>query len=159
MSEIVFYAAPRVRALLPRLLEACLARDWRAVVQTASPQESAAWDEWLWTYAPNSFLPHGCADAKHAEDQPICISHSDAAPNKAQALFLLEGSARADADKFQRCIYVFEDSTDKKDWCAAMEEKWQALCAAGASPVWWQRAGGRWQKRPANAPQASGEKP
>lgn len=160
MSEILFYAAPRagLRALLPRLLQACLEHQWRALVQTASPQQSAAWDEWLWTYAPNSFLPHGRADAKHAADQPICISHDEAAPNGAQVLFLLDGSARANADRFQRCVYVFEDAGADSPLRARMEAAWRQHHAAGAAPVWWQRVRGRWQQSPpvsAAAPSSS----
>ena len=153
MSDIVFYASPRagLRALLPRLLDACLERGWRALVQTASPEESAQWDEWLWTYAPNSFLPHGLADAPHADEQPVCISHQAARPpNKAEVVFLLEGAHRTDGDKFRRQVYVWEDAGAPEPR-AAMEAAWRAHQAAGASCIWWERVSGKWQQRPPSA--------
>ena len=58
MTEIWFYHLQRrtLEAVLPGLLERALQRGWRAVVQGASEERIAAFDEHLWTYSDESFL-------------------------------------------------------------------------------------------------------
>jgi len=67
MTEIRFYHLQRTKleAALPKMLELCLSRDWRAVVRAPDPQQVTEMSEWLWTYDPRSFLPHGAAEDGH----------------------------------------------------------------------------------------------
>ena len=62
MTEVLFYHLERqpLERVLPELLEKCLERGWRAVVQVGSDERSEALDGHLWTYRTR-FLPHGTA--------------------------------------------------------------------------------------------------
>ena len=63
MTEVLFYHLGRqpLDRVLPGLLEKTLERGWRAVVQAGSRERVEALDTLLWTYADDSFLPHGTA--------------------------------------------------------------------------------------------------
>ena len=61
MPEFWFYQLQKrtLDQALPALVERTLQRGWRAVVQARTPQRLTALDDLLWTYADDSFLPHG----------------------------------------------------------------------------------------------------
>ncbi len=61
MPEIWFYQLQRrtLDQVLPNLIERTIQRGWRSVVQAKTPERLAALDALLWTYAEDSFLPHG----------------------------------------------------------------------------------------------------
>ena len=72
MTEILFYHLEHrpLERVLPELLEKCLERGWRAVVQTAEQERLEALDTQLWTYRDIAFLPHGTAADGAPERQP-----------------------------------------------------------------------------------------
>ncbi len=74
--EVLFYHLERqpLERALPALLEKTLAKGWRAVVQAASEERLAALDLALWTYADDSFLPHGTAKTGSADAQPVYLT-------------------------------------------------------------------------------------
>ena len=61
MTEILFYHLQRqpLEKVLPSLLEKSLERGWQAAIQAVSEERLQALDDGLWTYADESFLPHG----------------------------------------------------------------------------------------------------
>ena len=73
MTEIHFYhlqSQPLERAL-PLLIEKCLERGWRCVVQAASDERVDALDSLLWTYRDDSFLAHGTDRDEEAAEHPV----------------------------------------------------------------------------------------
>ena len=68
MTEFRFYHLERRRIdqALPEILEEALAHGLRAVVQAPSEERVEALNERLWTYADESFLPHGAARRRRA---------------------------------------------------------------------------------------------
>ena len=131
---------------LPRLLAKARERGWRSIVKVADPERLAALDVALWTFADESFLPHGRAADPHPEDQPILLTQDDANPNGAAALFVVDGAAVPDAiDAFER-VAILLDGTDD----AALAEGrrvFKALRQAGhALDYWRQNETGAWYK-------------
>ena len=94
--EVWFYHLERTSLdqALPELLEKTLARDWRALVRTPSPERIEHLDGWLWSYRDDAFLPHGTEHEPMAERQPVLITSGLTNPNRADAL-----AFRADACK------------------------------------------------------------
>ncbi len=74
--------------MLPKLLEKTLASEKRAVVLAASVDRVEALAAQLWTYDPDSWLPHGTARDGSPEEQPIWLTERDENPNGAAFLFL-----------------------------------------------------------------------
>lgn len=146
MTEIGFYQllATPLETALPKLLEKALARGLRASVAAGSAERAQALDAALWTYAPESFLPHGRAPALAAE-QPIWLSPDIENPNNAVLLVTLGGQIPARLEDWERVCDMF-DGTDETALEAA-RGRWKTLKAAGhALSYWRQTTAGGWEK-------------
>ena len=146
--EVLFYHLERapLESVLPQLLEKTLERGWRAVVQAGTPERLEALDEALWTYRPESFLPHGSARDGHADAQPIYLTTGDDTPNAAAIRFLVDGAAPAKYEAFARMVFLFDGNNT--DAIAQARAQWKAAIAAGCTATYWQQnASGRWEKK------------
>jgi DNA polymerase-3 subunit chi len=152
MTEIWFYHLQRrnLDDVLPGLLERALQRGWRAVVQGTTEERIAAFDEHLWTYSDDSFLPHGTAREGDAETQPIFLTTGPDNPNGAAVRFLIEGAEVAPilerGEEYQRIMLLF-DGNDAEALAAARAQ-WRELKEGGhAISYWQQNEDGRWEER------------
>lgn len=147
MSEIAFYHLTRgsLEQVLPRLLEKVLESGLRAVVRCPSAERLEALDRALWTWAPDSFLPHGSAADGFPDRQPIWLTTGVDRPNDAGVLVLVEDAPEAGLEAYARVLVPF-DGRDP----AALERaraRWRGWRAAGHRLVYWQQdAAGRWVK-------------
>ena len=148
MTEIGFYHLqqwPLDRAL-PKLLEKVLERGMRAVVIAGSEERVEALNTALWTYEPESFLPHGSARDGNAEAQPIWLTAEDENPNGAQVLFLTDGATSDRVPEYQLCIELF-DGNDAEAVEAA-RRRWAAYKKAGHRLTYYQQTeAGRWEEK------------
>ena len=147
MTEVHFYHLQRqpLERALPQLVVKCLERGWRCVVQAASNERVDALDALLWTYADDSFLPHGTDREAEARDMPVVLTTSDGNPNTAQVRFLVDG-AMAEVSIYERAIHLF-DGNDP-DAVEAARARWKEAQAAGFVVTYWQQdEAGRWQKK------------
>lgn len=149
MTEILFYHLQHqpLERVLPTLVERSLARGWQAAIQTASEERLAALDDQLWTYADESFLPHGTDREPDAASQPVVLTTRDANPNAAAIRFLVEGAdLPADAASYARLCVLF-DGTDQ-DALLRAREQWRQAKEAGHEVAYWQQdESGRWNKK------------
>lgn len=147
-TEILFYHLQRqpLQAVLPGLLERSLARGWRCVVEGGNPERLEAIDSHLWTYADESFLPHGLASEAHARETPIVLTAGPENPNGANVRFFVDGATTDDLTAYDRAVILF-DGTDE-DALAGARAEWKKLKDAGHAPTYWQQsAEGRWEKK------------
>ncbi|MGE0603006.1 MAG: DNA polymerase III subunit chi, partial [Xanthobacteraceae bacterium] len=95
MSEVYFYHLQNqpLEKVLPQLLEKCLERGWRCVVQAQSDERVTALDQHLWTFRDDAFLAHGTDKEANAAEQPVLLTTTDANPNEAKVRFFVEGAA------------------------------------------------------------------
>lgn len=135
MTDIQFYqltVTPLERAL-PKLLEKALAGSRRAVVYCGSEERAEQLNQLLWTYDPNSFLPHGTAKDGNAERQPVYLAASRENPNEATVAIVLNGEALADMPGFTRIIDLYDGREETSVNRAA--ERRDAYRAAGHRPA------------------------
>ena len=151
MTEVWFYhlqSQPLARAL-PKLLEKALARGWRVVVQTVDDLRLKALDDLLWTYAPESFLPHGSAREKGADRQPILVTTDAANPNGAALRMYVEGAEidlDPDATGYERVILMFDGGNEAE--LDAARRQWARLKGQGFALAYWQQGEqGGWEQR------------
>lgn len=145
--EVLFYHLERqpLERVLPMLLEKTLAKGWRAVVQVGSEERLQALDSALWTYAEDSFLPHGSARAGSADAQPVYLTTGDETPNGAGVRFLVDGATAASFDGAERLVFVFDGRDDEAT--AAARDQWKGAKAAGCQVTYWRQTDeGRWEK-------------
>ena len=144
MTEIRFYHLTRktLEQALPELLEKTLARGWRAVVMAGSPERVEALTHHLWTYKPDSFLPHGSEKDGDPAMQPVWLTTADERPNEAEVLFLTDGATSEGVGDFQRVCEVFDGNDEAA--VAAARERWKLYKAAGHDLSYWQQGPRGW---------------
>lgn len=114
MGQIDFYqiGEARLEQVMLILLRKTLAANQKALVLCPMPEASVI-DTALWSYEPESWIPHGLDTANGADFCHVWIS-SDMAVNPidAEYLFLLYGSAPAQWAGFTRCFCLFDGKSD-----------------------------------------------
>ncbi|HLL27796.1 MAG TPA: DNA polymerase III subunit chi [Xanthobacteraceae bacterium] len=148
MTEVHFYhlqSQPLERAL-PALIEKCLERGWRCVVQAASDERIDALDTLLWTYRDDSFLAHGTDRDADAAEHPVVLTTKDANPNRSNVRFFVDGVVAGDLSGYQRAIILF-DGNDP-DAVDTARDQWKEAAGEGFAVIYWQQdRDGRWQKK------------
>ncbi|SMF78940.1 DNA polymerase III subunit chi [Allosphingosinicella indica] len=137
-------AASPLERVLPAVAEKVVAGGGRLLV-VGEEALLARIDAQLWTYRPDSFLPHGRAGAEGDAEQPVLLSSGPAAVNGARNVAIADGIWREEALGFERAFYFF-DSARLDDARGA----WRAL--GGREGVerrfWKQDDRGRWIEGP-----------
>jgi DNA polymerase-3 subunit chi len=145
--ELLFYHLERqpLERVLPELLEKCIERGWRSVVQVSSEERRDALDAHLWTYRDESFLPHASMRDGNAEDQPVWLTVGDDNPNNATVRFLADG-AEVPESGYARVVVLFDGNDE--DAVARARSLWSAAKARGDDITYWQQGDtGRWERK------------
>lgn len=147
MTEISFYhltTTPLERAL-PKLLEKSVSAGFRSVVVTRDEAQSEQINTLLWTYDPNSFLPHGSRKDPHPEAQTIYITHEPEAPNSPDMLVITDGSALEIDGALKKVLDIFDGQDDAQ--VAKARTRWKEYKAAGHTVSYFQQTDeGGWKK-------------
>jgi DNA polymerase-3 subunit chi len=148
MTEVLFYHLERqpLERVLPSLVERTVGRGWRAVVQAGSDERVEALDGLLWTYADDSFLPHGTKKDGSVAEHPVFLTTEETNPNGATVRFLVDGAELADLSGYDRVVYLFDGHDPSA--VARAREQWKAAKSAGHTISYWQQSSeGRWENR------------
>jgi DNA polymerase-3 subunit chi len=134
-------SASPLERVLPAICERVLASGERLLV-VAEEGMLPSLDEQFWSYAKESFLPHG---RDRAETQPVLLASEPVAANGATLVALADGHWREEALGFARSFYFFDADTLDEARAA-----WRALKAnAEAEPRYWkQDERGKWVQGP-----------
>lgn len=141
--QVDFYqlSSTPIERVLPRIAERVLEGGGRLLVVTADEPQAVALDRALWTYAPESFLPHARAGSGGEAEQPVLIAAACDAPNAARNIALVDGVWRDAALSFDRAFHFFDDSTLED-----ARTTWRALRVRdGVAPRYWRQEDGRWR--------------
>lgn len=144
--KVDFYhltATPLERAL-PQITEKVLSSGGRLLIVTDSAAQRDALDRLLWTYNPESFLPHAQAGGSAGDtDQPVLIAPTPDAGNAARNVALVDGVWRDAALGFERAFHFFDD-----DRIVEARAAWRALGDAAdvERRYWKQNETGRWEQ-------------
>ncbi|MCI5047871.1 MAG: DNA polymerase III subunit chi [Aquisalinus sp.] len=150
MAEVLFYHLERAKleTVLPGLLEKTLERGWRATVRAGQAEKLEALENLLWTYADESFLPHGSAG--ESPDHPVWLTTQSTLDDLEgrDLLFLVEGAEAAldEIDDLVRCISIFDGADE-----AALQKArsfWKVLKDTDHAPTYWRQSPqGKWEKQ------------
>jgi DNA polymerase-3 subunit chi len=154
LTEVRFYHLQRARLeeVLPVILERCHQRGERVLVLAGSTERVEALAALLWTYRPDSFLPHGTLRDGEAARQPIYLSTPEADtpngtenPNGAAVLILSDGARHPRVGDFKLVCELFDGHDEAA--VAAARTQWKACKEAGHAVVYFQQAdSGKWQE-------------
>jgi DNA polymerase-3 subunit chi len=149
MAEIRLYhllTQPLERAL-PAILGKILSTDRRAYVRFPDIKQAKYFNDQLWTYSPDSFLPHGLSDGSHADKQPVLIGIQSENPNKAEVLVLCNQQEVPDnIAEFTLCCDFFDGQND--DAVSDARSRWKAYKDGGHTVSYWQQTeSGSWEQK------------
>lgn len=152
MTEYLFYhlELTRLEAVLPPLLEKCLAKHWRSLVLCREREDAGRLDQLLWTYTDDSFLPHGLYEA--GTDQPVTLHTHVPAELSPDILFVTGGADIPEElpDGLVRLILIFDGVNE--DALHMAREFWKRLAGGGQTATYWrQDEQGRWREQARSA--------
>lgn len=148
MPEYWFYhlEASTLKGVLPNLLIKTLSKGWRALVRLPDGTDLTDWDDYLWTYQDQSFLPHGREDQGRADQQPVLIANSTGSADGFDVVFLIDGADVAAVDGVTRVIIMIDGRSQEA--IARERGRWKALKDSGATMSYWQQSSsGGWEKK------------
>ena len=143
--QVDFYHLTRLplERALPQIAEKVLASGGRLVIVAGDPAQRTRLDQLLWTYAAESFLPHGQAGGEDDTAQPVLIAETPEAANGARNIALVDGIWRDEALGFDRAFHFFDEER-----IAEARAAWKGLAEReGVARTYWkQNDSGRWEK-------------
>ena len=149
MARIDFYHLKKqdLDDVLPVLLSKAYASGNAVLVKTASDTVEKV-NSFLWTYAEDSFLPHGSAKDGFVAEQPIFITDSDENPNQARFLFLVNGAEPSweNIEQYNRVFNIFDGNTETAVQQARI--LWKSFKDRGFEVHYWQQSErGAWEQK------------
>ncbi len=149
MSDVRFYHLERqtLDQVLPSLLGKALQNGHRIIIKAANDQEVERLNTHLWSYDPNSFIPHGSAKDGHDTDQPVWITANDENPNKADVIILTQGASIEGSDNDFQLICDMIDGRNEQAVNDA-RARWKTYKDDGHEVTYWQQTPqGGWDKK------------
>ena len=148
MSEVRFYHLERqnLDQVLPLLLQKALQNGHRIIVKTPNDQEAERLNNHLWTYDPNSFIPHGTARDDNHTDQPVWITANDDNPANADVLILTHGVESENLKDFTLICDMIDGRNEQAVTNA--RTRWKTYKDAEHDVTYWQQTPqGGWDKK------------
>lgn len=148
MTEIRFYHLQKqpLDTVLPIIVSKAYEKGHRILIRCADPQSVKTMDKHLWTFHPDTFLPHATDKDSDFEDQPIVITSADQNLNKADVVFLTQGTQWPDDDN----VALYCDLFDGNDPEAVSQarERWKKTQDSDHKATYWQQSDqGRWEQK------------
>jgi DNA polymerase-3 subunit chi len=143
--QIDFYqlAGTPPEQVIASIAEKVLEADGRLLIVAEDEGFLARLDRVLWDQGATSFLPHAAAGGADDARQPILLSTSADAPNRARNMLIADGTWREAALTYDRSFYLFDNSTLEGARLA-----WKLLAGReGVARRYWAREGGKWVKK------------
>lgn len=149
MIDIGFYqlAQRRAEAVLPALVTKALAAGHRLLIRAPDAAALDRIDAALWSFAADSFLPHGIDTAVGQErvaSQAVLLSLSaNWTRNASDCLAQVGGDIPDDLSGLARLLFLFD-----ADSLETARARWRLVSRAeGLRPVYWRETeGGRFEK-------------
>ena len=148
MADIRFYHLERqdLDTALPALVSKALSKGHRIVIKAPDNSEIERLNTHLWTYSPNSFIPHGSKKDGHEANQPVFITDNDEIPNEADVLILTHSCEHGDLSNFKLVCDMFDGRND--DAVQAARSRWKTYKDGDHDVTYWQQsAQGGWTEK------------
>ena len=114
-----------------RLTEKAMAQGLKVYIHTASEQSAQDMDDLLWSFKPESFIPHtivGLEDDMEDEEIPVLIGYEGNASTKGQLLINLCDKVPDEHENFDRIAEIVPNREEAK---AISREHWNTYKTLG----------------------------
>ncbi|MCW3847752.1 DNA polymerase III subunit chi [Sphingomonas sp. LB-2] len=143
--QVDFYHLTRapLERVLPTIAQKVLEGGGRLLIVAEEDGARARLDQLLWSFSPESFLPHARAGAGDDAAQPVLIAGEAEPGNGARNIALVDGLWRDAALAFDRAFHFFGE-----DHIAEARAAWRGLADKPdvVRNYWKQDDNGRWEK-------------
>lgn len=141
--------------VLPLLAGKVYSTGKRLLIKTDLPEKAEHINTLLWTYDPDSWLPHGTISDGFEADQPVFITDGESNPNDAEIVMLTNGGSIEDVSAFERCLNLFDGNDESAVQGARV--LWKAVVNAGHEAYYWQQNdAGKWEMKASKVPEKKG---
>ena len=148
MVEIRFYHLQNKTEdqVLPVILSKALERGHKVVLKLPSAQAVAKYNDHLWTYSADSFLPHGSEKEGNAQDHPVWLTDKDENLNDADVLVVGSGAVTEMQGDFTLCCEMLNGHNDEE--ISAARARWKTYKEQDYDVTYWQETpNGGWEKK------------
>lgn len=148
MAEINFYHLQNqsLEQGLPKLAERVVGSGAKAVIKVKDKNTAKQLDKALWTYSPESFLPHDVEGSKYPEDQSLYITTGEDNPSSASIAMLINGEKIEDLSSFSKVLYMFEGRLD--EIISTARQDYKHYKSLGHEVKYYQQSDqGRWEQK------------
>lgn len=149
MTEVRFYHLQQdtTAKAVPEILGKAVSRGMTILLKVPDDKRVQYYDEWLWRFQPDSFLPHGREGDPHPEAQPIWITTSDQAPNQPKMAMVVEESEMPPVQGFELVCLVFDSENEAR--LQRARQLWGELKKTDGLTLtyWYQQDNGSWTKK------------
>jgi len=142
--KVDFYHLTRspLDRVLPRIAQRLHDDGERLLLLSGDADQRRHLDMLLWTYAPDSFLPHAEAGAGDDSLQSVLIAPEPTDANAARHVAIVDGRWRDDALTFDRAFHFFGE-----DHIAAARAAWKGLADRDdVERRYWRQGDGGWEQ-------------
>lgn len=151
--RVDFYqlGAAFLEQVIASLSEKLVEQGERLIIVAADEASLARLDRLLWDQGAASFIPHAVAGGSEDARQPILLSTTADAANRARNLLIADGTWRESALAFHRAFYLFDSTTLEEARSA-----WRSLAARDeVERHYWANDNGRWVEKSASSAQSA----
>lgn len=148
MTEIRFYHLQKqnLDQALPLILTKAYQKKQPIIVRFSSAQEVERFNGHLWSFRPESFLPHGSEKDGNADKQPIWLTEKQDNPNEAKILILTQGVRDENIAGYDLCCEMLDGRSDEQ--VSAARKRWKQYKDEGHDITYWmQSETGGWEKK------------
>lgn len=147
MAEIRFYHlyTRTLDQALPEIVQKALSAGHRIVIRASHDKEVERLNTLLWTFRPDSFIPHGSAADGNPAQQPVWLSAGNDNPNNANVLILTGGMEAETLDGYTLACDIFDGRNE--DNVTAARQRWKNYKTAGHSLTYWQQTEKGWEQK------------
>ena len=141
MTRIDFYHLQKssLDQILPKLCEKAYATGKRIKIFLGIEERVEFINTLLWTYADETFLPHGSKKDGFVESQPIFISAQEENENNAEILILADGATLPleKLNSYERVLNIFDGNDELSLQNARFF--WKDIKSLGGELHYWQQ--------------------
>lgn len=133
---------------LPHLLQKINTAGLRVSLVAGTTEQADRLNRLLWTYDPDSFLPHGTPEDGLPEAQPILIDATLHMANVPQIVVITDGSQVSEPARFKKVLDLFDGRNEAE--LQAARTRWKAYRDQGCALTYLQQSPvGRWEEKAA----------
>lgn len=147
-TEVKFYHLQKqtLDQALPLILEKAIKTQKNINVRFSDAKEVTRMNTHLWSYKPDSFLPHGCKKEGNADKHPIWLTDQDENPNNAKILVLTDGNQSDHIDDYDLCCEMLDGRSDEQVQKA--RQRWKDYKEKGYRITYWMQSDtGGWEQK------------